>query len=105
MASLATASFSFVVNVNNGTTAVYTLSETNSVTSNTPDSNPNNNQATTTTLVEAETAGTYADMAVTIAQSTSRPATGSTITYTQVITNNGPTAAANPTYSLTIPAG
>ncbi len=104
MASLATANFSFIVNVNNGTPAGYTLSETNSVTSNTPDSNTSNNQATATTLVEAETAGTYADMAVTISQSTNYPTAGSNITYTQTVTNNGPTAAANPTYSFTTPA-
>src|SRR5205807_489952 len=47
----ATANFSLVVHVNGGTPAGYLLAETNSVSSNTPDSNPANNQATATTLV------------------------------------------------------
>src|SRR5262249_39350367 len=77
MNSGATANFSFVVNANSGTPPGYLLTETNSISSNTPDSNPANNQATVQTIV---TGATYADMAVTIAQSTDVPTPGSNIT-------------------------
>ncbi|HKS22402.1 MAG TPA: C25 family cysteine peptidase, partial [Thermoanaerobaculia bacterium] len=100
LASGATSNFSLTVNAFSGTPAGYLLSETNSVSSNTPDSNPANNQATATTIVEATG---YADMAVTIAQSTSLPTAGSNITYTQTVSNLGSSTAVNPTYSFTIP--
>lgn len=105
IASGATVNFSLVVQVNVGTPPGYVLTETNSVSSNTPDSNPANNQATTTTLVEAPTGygQSYADMAITISESTSLPTAGSTISYPQTISNLGTFTANNPTYTVTTP--
>jgi uncharacterized repeat protein (TIGR01451 family) len=104
MASAATANFSLVVNSNSGTPAGYLMSETNSVSSNTPDSNPANNKATAPTLVEASaTAAPFADMAVTITQSTSLPVPNQNIVYTQVVSNLGSFTAQVPTYSFTTP--
>jgi uncharacterized repeat protein (TIGR01451 family) len=103
LANAATANFSLVVATSAGTPVGYLVTETNSVSSNTPDSNPANNKATATTLIEANTAGYQADLAVTIAQSTAYPTANSNINYTQVITNNGPTTAQSPSYSITTP--
>jgi uncharacterized repeat protein (TIGR01451 family) len=104
LANAATANFSLVVQTSSGTPAGYVLSETNSVSSNTPDSNPANNKATATTIVEASaTAFPFADMAVTISESTSVPVAGANINYTQTISNLGSFTANVPTYSFTTP--
>jgi uncharacterized repeat protein (TIGR01451 family) len=104
LANAATANFSLVVNTVTGTPAGYVMTETNSVSSNTPDSNPANNQATATTIVEASaTADLFADMAVTISQSTNYPTAGSNINYTQTISNLGSFTANTPTYTFTTP--
>ncbi|HMC67990.1 MAG TPA: DUF11 domain-containing protein, partial [Mycobacteriales bacterium] len=104
LANAATANFSLVVATFVGTPAGYLMSETNSVSSNTPDSNPLNNKATATTIVEASaTADKFADMAVTIAQSTSVPVAGANIVYTQTISNLGSFTANVPAYSITTP--
>jgi len=101
----ATASFSLVVNAFSGSPPDYLTTETNSVSSNTPDSNPSNNQATAPTIIEASPTGSpFVDMAVTISQSTSLPTPGSNITYSETVANLGSFTANNPTYSLTIPA-
>ncbi|HXH42060.1 MAG TPA: C25 family cysteine peptidase [Thermoanaerobaculia bacterium] len=102
LASAATANFSLVVNSFGGTPAGYVMSETNSVSSNTADSNPNNNKATATTIIESN-GGSFADMAVTIAESTSVPVAGANINYTQVISNLGSVTASVPTYTITTP--
>jgi len=103
LANAATSNFSLVVNDVNGTPG-YVLSETNSVSSNTPDSNPLNNSATALTIGEATpTADAFADMAVTISQSVSLPTAGQNIVYTQTITNNGTFTANTPTYTFTTP--
>jgi uncharacterized repeat protein (TIGR01451 family) len=100
----ATANFSLVVNSLTGTPAGYVMTETNSVSSNTPDSNPANNQATASTIIEASpTADKFADMAVTISESTSVPVAGANINYTQTISNLGSFTANVPTYSITTP--
>jgi uncharacterized repeat protein (TIGR01451 family) len=101
LAAGATANFTINVQSLVGTPAGYVLSETNSVSSNTPDSNPSNNQATATTLVEKTG---WADMAVTIAESTSVPTPGSNIVYTETVANLGNTTATSPTYTFNIPA-
>jgi len=101
LANAASANFSLVTTVGAGTAVGYVLAETNSVSSNTPDSNPSNNQATATTITEGS--GT-ADMAVTISENTSVPVAGGNINYTQTISNLGNTTANTPSYSLTIPA-
>jgi uncharacterized repeat protein (TIGR01451 family) len=105
LANAATANFSLVVNTSGGAPAGYVMSETNSVSSNTPDSNPANNQATATTIMEAAfDADKFADMAVTIAQNTNVPVPGGNINYTQTISNLGSFTANSPTYSITVPA-
>ena len=104
LANAATANFSLVVNSYSGTPAGYVMTETNSVSSNTPDSNPANNQATASTIIEAApNADTFADMAVTIAQSTSVPVPNQNIVYTQTISNLGSFTAQVPTYTFTTP--
>ncbi len=100
LASGATANFSLVVT--NTAQSGYVIPETNSVSCSTPDSNPANNQATTTTLVISPQ-GEYADMAVTISENTALPTPGSNINYTQTITNNGNFTATTPSYSFTTP--
>lgn len=105
LANAATANFSLVVNAFSGTPAGYVVSETNSVSSNTPDSNPANNKATATTIVEAAVnADTFADMAVTITQNTNVPVPGGNVIYTQTVSNLGSFTAQIPTYSITVPA-
>ncbi len=104
LANAATANFSLVVNTSGGAPAGYVMSETNSVSSNTPDSNPANNKATATTIMEAAfDADKFADMAVTIAESTSVPVAGANINYTQTISNLGSFTANVPTYTITTP--
>jgi uncharacterized repeat protein (TIGR01451 family) len=104
LANAATANFSLVVNSFMGTPAGYVMTETNSVSSNTPDSNPANNQATATTIIEAASdADLFADMAVTIAQNTNVPVPGANINYTQTISNLGSFTANTPTYSINVP--
>jgi uncharacterized repeat protein (TIGR01451 family) len=100
----ATANFSLVVTSMYGTAAGYVISETNSVSSNTPDSNSSNNQATATSLIEATPGNVAVDMAVTITENTSVPVAGGNISYTQVVSNNGPGVANVPSYSINVPA-
>ncbi len=102
LANGATANFSLVTTIDVNVPPGYVLSETNSVSSNTPDSNPSNNQATATALVKAGP-GYYADLAITIAQNTNYPVAGGNIVYTQVITNNGSENATSPSYTITTP--
>jgi uncharacterized repeat protein (TIGR01451 family) len=105
LANGATANFSLVVNTFGGTPAGYVITETNSVSSNTPDSNPLNNKATATTIVEAAAnADSFADMAVTITQNTNVPVPGGNIIYTQTVSNLGSFTAQIPTYSINVPA-
>jgi len=105
LANAATANFSLVVNAFSGTPAGYIVSETNSVSSNTPDSNPANNKATATTIIEAAVnADTFADMAVTIAESTSVPVAGANVVYTNVVSNLGSFTANVPTFTMNVPA-
>ena len=102
LANAATANFSLVCNTYIGSPPGYVISETNSVSSNTPDSNPANNQATATALLTAGP-GYYTDLAITIAQNTNFPVANGNIVYTQVIKNNGPEPATSPSYNITTP--
>ena len=102
LANGATANFSLVTTIDTNVPPGYVLAETNSVSSNTPDSNPSNNQATANALVKAGP-GYYADLAITIAQNTNYPVAGGNIVYTQVITNNGSENATSPSYTITTP--
>lgn len=96
----ATANFSVVVAVTNSTPTGTQISDTDSVTSGSFDPNLSNNSATVTTTVSA---ATNADLAITNTPSSPTTLAGSNVTMTAVITNNGPAAAANPTFTETIP--
>ena len=69
--------------------------------SDTYDPDPLDNTATATTTVAA---GSTADLSITKTTPTTNAPTGSLITYTIALTNNGPDAAANPVMTDTLPA-
>jgi len=102
IASLApgTTNFPLVVQVNAGTASGTTITDTVTVSSATDTNNANNTAITTTTVA---TAG-QADSAMANVPSASNVAAGANITYTQMVTNNGPGTASALTFSETIPA-
>jgi uncharacterized repeat protein (TIGR01451 family) len=104
MAANTSATFTFVMTVAAGTASGTTATDTANVSSGTTDPNPSNNYATVTTVVA--TTG-QADLAVTKTGTPTTVLAGNKITYTVVVTNNGPAAAANPlltdTFSCTLP--
>lgn len=96
----ATATFSPVVKAT--AAAGSTISDTAYISSAlTPDSNPNSNDATASVSVVAATG---ADLAVTSSATPNPVVAGSSITFSQSITNNGPAASLVDTYSFPIPA-
>jgi uncharacterized repeat protein (TIGR01451 family) len=94
LAANTTATFTFVVTVSTTAASGSTITQTDSVSSATSDPNPGNNSASTSVLV-----GASADLSVTNKANPVPVTAGSTITYTQVITNAGPSTAT--TASLT----
>jgi uncharacterized repeat protein (TIGR01451 family) len=94
----AMASFTLVVTTT-GAAGGTTVSNTASVALADTDTNPADNTATTTTTVNA-----VADLAITKSDSPDPVAAGSNITYAIVVTNNGPSAASNASWSDTLPA-
>ncbi|MEA2570292.1 MAG: hypothetical protein QOI24_2293 [Acidobacteriota bacterium] len=99
LASLATATFSAVMQAHPGTPAGYIISNTANATSRTTDSNYANNSATTTTNVVTSA---YADMAVVIS-APARVVANTNIAYTQTVTNYGGATAVNPTFTENTP--
>jgi len=99
MAANTTANFTFVVKVNANVATGTTIPQTDSVTSTTGDPNNTNNSAT----VNVQVADT-ADLSVTNTPSPVPVAAGANITYTQVVTNNGPSTATTVTLAETLPA-
>jgi uncharacterized repeat protein (TIGR01451 family) len=87
-----------VLNVPSGT-AAGTITANSSVSSSTSDPNPANNSTTVSTTVLDN-----CDLAVTNSGSPSPVAAGSNITYTQVITNSGPSNCGSATFSEATPA-
>ncbi len=81
------ATITFVVSVNAGTTAGTAINETVNVTSAVTDPNLTNNSATAADVVAT---ATQADLITTNLPSSSSVAAGSNVTYTQSVTNNGP---------------
>jgi uncharacterized repeat protein (TIGR01451 family) len=79
--------FSVVVSVNPETTAGSTITNSVTVSETGTDPNPANNTATASVVVSG------ADLSMTQVASVSAVAPGSTITYTETVTNNGPNAA------------
>ncbi len=99
MGATTTVNFTFTVKVNNNVASGSTISETDTGSSaTTVDPNPSNNSVTVNTQV-----GDSADLAVTNVGSPVPVAAGSNITYTQVVTNNGPSAAPTATLTETTP--
>lgn len=88
----------FTVAVTAGTPAGTVINSTATVSSTTSDPNPANNTATANDVVAA--AG-QADLSMANTPSASSVAAGSTVTYTQVITNLGPAATTAGTATLT----
>ena len=100
-ASGASTTFTVIVKVNAGTAAGTVITDTANVASTTTDPNPSSNEATATVVVAA--AG-QSDLAITKTGSPNPVLAGNKITYTVVVTNNGPAAIANPVLTDTIPA-
>ncbi len=98
LAANTTANFSFVVTVS-ATAASGTISQTDSVSSATGDPNIANNSATASVQVSPS-----ADLSVSDASSPVPVQAGNNITYTQVITNSGPSTATSVTLTEALPA-
>jgi uncharacterized repeat protein (TIGR01451 family) len=99
LASGASAAFNFVVTVGAGVGAG-TISDTVSVAETTPtDPNAGNNTAVATVGV-----GNSANLSITNAASPVPVAATANVTYTQVVTNSGPSAATSVTLTDTLPA-
>jgi uncharacterized repeat protein (TIGR01451 family) len=101
LASGATGAFSFVAQVNAGTATGTVISDTDMGSSAITDPNSSNNSATVNVNVAA---ASQADMAVTMTDSPNPVLAGANITYTAVVTNNGPATATTVTAVDTVPA-
>ena len=98
LAANTTANFSFVVTAS-ANAASGTISQTDSVSSATGDPNSANNSATASVQVSPS-----ADLSVSDASSPIPVQAGNNITYTQVVTNSGPSTATSVTLTETVPA-
>ena len=102
IASLAagtTANFTFVVKVNNNVASGTTITQTDSVASaTTPDPTLSNNSASASVTV-----GDSADLSVTNVANPVPVLAGNNITYTQVVTNAGPSAATSASFTENTP--
>jgi uncharacterized repeat protein (TIGR01451 family) len=99
MAANSTADFTFVVTVNTTVASGSMITQTDSVSSTTIDPNGANNSAS----VNVQVAGS-ADLAITNAASPVPVQAGNNITYTQIVTNNGPSTATTASLTETTPA-
>ena len=99
MAANTTANFTFVVTVNAGVASGTTITQTDSVASTTSDPNSGNNSVTIGIPV-----GSSADVSVTNTPNPVPVQAGNNITYTQVVSNAGPSAASGVTLTNTLPA-
>jgi len=100
LASGVSSTFLLGVNVGAGTASGTVITESVSVSSATADSDNSNNNASTTTLVAGNLS---ADLSVTNSDSPDPIQPGRDITYTQLVTNNGPSTATNVTVSQVVP--
>ncbi len=101
VAKLATGTFTLVVQVLGATGWGTQIVDVADVTSGTPDPNLANNSATVITSV---TLASMADDSITNSASPNPVIAGNNITYTQVVTNNGPAASPNTTLTENLPA-
>ena len=100
LAANTTANFTFTVTVNAGVASGTTIAQTDSVASSvTGDPNTTNNSATANVVVADS-----ADLSVSNTASPVPVPAGSNITYTQVVTNSGPSTATTVTLAETLPA-
>jgi uncharacterized repeat protein (TIGR01451 family) len=90
-----------IYQVNAGTGSGTIISDTVSVNTSTTDTNKADNTATSNIAVAT---GTQADLSVSNSVTPNPVTAGGTITYTQVVTNNGPAAAAAAKLAETLPA-
>ncbi|MGA8440430.1 MAG: C25 family cysteine peptidase, partial [Candidatus Sulfotelmatobacter sp.] len=95
-----TTSFPVIVKVNAGTAAGTAINDTATISSSTTDPNSANNTATAADVVAT---ATQADLITTNTALPTSVAAGSSVTYTQSVTNNGPLAAAAPSFTQTTP--
>ena len=95
----ASATFVVTVKVNANTPSGTLINDTATISSVTADPNPGNNSAGSSIAV-----GTSADLSITNADSPDPVIAGNNITYTQILTNPGPSNAANVTFTEAIPA-
>ncbi len=93
-----TGNFLIVVAVNAATANGSTITNTATVSETGTDPTPANNTATTNVTVQAP------DLSMTQAAAPNPAATGANITYTETVTNNGPTAAVGATLTQNTPA-
>lgn len=98
--AVGTASFPAVVKVAAATPAGTAVNDTATINSSTNDPNSANNSATANDVVALST---QADLIATNTATPTSVAAGSNITYTQSVTNNGPSAATAPTFTQTTP--
>jgi uncharacterized repeat protein (TIGR01451 family) len=101
VAKLAAGTFTLAVQVLPATAWGTQIVDVADVTSGTSDPNLTNNSATVTTSV---TLSSLADDSITNTPSSTSVPAGSNITYTQVVTNNGPAASPNTTLTESLPA-
>ncbi len=101
VAKLAAGTFKLAVQVNGSTSWGTQIVDVADVTSGTSDPILSNNSAIATNSV---TLSTLADDAITNTPSSTSVAAGSNITYTQIVTNNGPAASPNTTVTENLPA-
>jgi len=101
VANAAAGTFTLAVNVNAGTTNQTQITDVASVTSGTSDPLLTNNSASVTTIVSAATG---ADLRVTNSATPNPVVAGQNISYTQVVSNAGPSVAATLTFTETLPA-
>jgi uncharacterized repeat protein (TIGR01451 family) len=99
MAAATTANFTYVVKVNTNVASGTTITQTDSVSSTTIDPNGGNNSATVNATVADS-----ADLSVTNAANPVPVQATNNITYTQVVTNNGPSVATSVTLTDALPA-
>ncbi len=94
-----TAAFTFVVKVNTNAASGTTITQTDSVASTTADPNNADNSATVNVSVADSV-----DLSVTNSAAPVPVLAGNNITYTQVVTNAGPSSAAGVTLTNSLPA-
>ncbi len=99
LAAAANATFVVTLKVNANTASGTLITDTDSISSATADPNAGNNSATSVIAV-----GASADLSVTNSDSPDPVQAANNITYTQVVTNPGPSNAANVTFTEAIPA-